>query len=71
MPTAPETRPRLFPSAIPLSEAEQAQWDALSDEERLRLYNEMLNDPADNMTVEDTMDDILAEGRARFASRRA
>ena len=68
MSAAPETR--LFPSAIPLGEAEQAQWDALTDEERSQLYDEMFESPDCNTYIEENMDEILAAAKARLAARR-
>jgi hypothetical protein len=70
MQPASKTRTRLVPGAIPFNDAEQAEWDALSEEERLARFNEMLNDPADNMPVEDTMDEIRASARAELAAHR-
>ena len=71
MQNASKTRRRLFLPAIPSNEAEQGEWDALSDEERLALFNEMLNDTSDNRPVEDTMEDILVEARACGSTQRA
>jgi hypothetical protein len=67
MSTAPATR--LFPSAVPLSKEEQARWDALSDEERLRLYDEMFESPDCNSYIDETMDEILAAAKSRLAAR--
>ena len=69
MRTTPEQRRRLWPSGIPLSAADQAEWDALSEEERLAIFNEMLDDPESNTVVEDTMDDIRRAAKARIAAR--
>jgi hypothetical protein len=70
MQTASKTRSRLVPGAIPFNEADQADWDALPEQERLRLYDEMFDSPECNTYVNETMDDILAANKARMKSRR-
>ncbi len=69
MQPASKTRTHLVPGAVPFNEAEQAEWDALSDEERFALFNEMLASPDCNSYVDETMDEILAANKARMKSR--
>jgi hypothetical protein len=69
MKTDPTTRSRLVPHGTPFSKAEQAEWDALSEEERLRIYQEMFDSPDCNTYVDETMDEILAAAKARLATR--
>jgi hypothetical protein len=68
MRTTSETR--LAPSALPLGDAEQAAWDALSSEQRAALLDEMFARPECNTYTLESMDEILAAAKARITVRR-
>lgn len=59
------------PSALPPSEEELAEWRALSREEQTRRYREALAHPDNGVAVEDEMDDVLTQARARVAGDHA
>jgi hypothetical protein len=56
-------------SATP-TEAERAEWAALSREEQVRRYQELFQHPDCNTFTTDTPDDILVAARQRVAARR-
>jgi hypothetical protein len=60
---------RTMPLATP-TEAEVAEWAALSRDEQVRRYQEMFQHPDCNTFTADTPDDILAAARQRIAARR-
>jgi len=60
---------RAYPSALPPTEAELAEWRALSREEQVRRYREALAHPDCSVATDDSMDAILAEAQARVARR--
>lgn len=61
---------RAMPSALPPSEAELAEWRALSREEQLARYREVLQHPDCQRITSSTMSDIRAEAQRRVAARR-
>ena len=61
---------RATPSALPPSEAELAEWQALSREEQLARYREVLRHPDCQRISDSTMSDIRAEAQRRAAARR-
>jgi hypothetical protein len=61
---------RLLPGAAPFTKAEQAEWDALSDTERLAIFDKMFESPECNTLVDETMTEILAANRARMKNVR-
>jgi hypothetical protein len=64
-----ETKTRAMPSPLPPTEAELAEWNALSREEQVARYREALSHPACDIVTETTMAEILSEARARVAAR--
>jgi hypothetical protein len=60
---------RVFPSATP-SEADVRAWEALPQEEQLRLLRAALAHPDCATVSPATMSDILAEARKRADARR-
>lgn len=65
-----ETATRPFPSALPPTEAELAAWRALSREEQVARYREVLLAPEAERVSKSTMADVLAAARQRVAARR-
>jgi hypothetical protein len=61
---------RAMPSALPPSEAELAEWQALSREEQLARYREVLRHPDCQRISDSTMSDIRAEAQRRAAASR-
>ncbi|WP_035981520.1 hypothetical protein [Bradyrhizobium sp. STM 3843] len=60
----------IMPSALPPTEAELAEWNALTRDEQLARYREYFAQPdCDTFTME-TPDDILAAARSHVAARR-
>jgi hypothetical protein len=57
-------------TARPPNEAEMAAWRALTRDEQVRLYQEALAHPDCGVATDDSMEDILAEAKARLARRR-
>ncbi len=60
----------VMPSATP-SEEEIRLWQMLPRDEQLRRLRTMLNHPDCSTLVDDTMEDILREARARADARKA
>jgi hypothetical protein len=60
---------RSVPSALPPNEAELAEWQALSREEQLARYREVLLHPDCQRISSATMNDIRAEAQRRAARR--
>ena len=58
------------PSATIADEAELAVWNALSWDEQMRRYREVLADPACDRITDASMGDVLAAARQRVAARR-
>jgi len=61
---------RAMPSALPPSEAELAEWQALSRDEQLARYREVLQHPDCQRISDATMSDIRTKARQRAAARR-
>ena len=61
---------RAMPSALPPSEAELAEWQALSRDQQLARYREVLAHPDCQRISASTMEDIRAEAQRRIAARR-
>jgi hypothetical protein len=61
---------RPFPSAPPPSEAELTAWRALSRDEQLSRYREVLTAPDAGRVSKATMADVLTAARQRVAARR-
>jgi hypothetical protein len=68
--TMTNTKTRAMPSPLPPTEAELAEWNALSREEQVSRYREALSHPDCDVVTETTMAEILAEAQARVAARR-
>ena len=65
-----ETATRPFPSALPPNEAERAAWEALSQDEQLARYRDVLQASDAGQVSKATMADILTAARQRVAARR-
>ena len=65
-----DAKTRAMPSPLPPTEAELAEWNALSREEQVNRYREALSHPDCDIVTETTMAEILAEAQARVAARR-
>lgn len=66
----PDTLTRTTPSPLPPTKAELAEWNSLTRDEQIARYREYLAHPACDRITSATMNDVLAEARARVASRR-
>lgn len=56
-----DMKTRAMPSPLPPTEAELAEWNALSREEQVNRYREALSHPDCDIVTETTMAEILAE----------
>jgi hypothetical protein len=65
-----DTTTRTTLSALPLTKAELAAWDALTRDEQVAHYREYLLHPDCQRVGTASMPDVLAEARARVARRR-
>ena len=65
-----ETVTRPFASAIPPTEADLAAWRALSGDEQLARYREVLLAPDAQRVSQANMADVLTAARERVAARR-
>jgi hypothetical protein len=65
-----ETKSRAMPSPLPPTEAELAEWNALTRDEQLARYREYLSHPDCERVSSASMADVLAEARERVAARR-
>jgi hypothetical protein len=65
-----DSQTRAMPSPLPPTEAELAEWNALSREEQVRRYREALSHPDCDVVTDTTMAEILVEAQARVAARR-
>ena len=65
-----ETKTRAKPSPLPPTEAELAEWNALTRDEQLARYREYLSHPDCERVSSASMADVLAEARERVAARR-
>ncbi len=61
----------LLPSALPPTDAERAAWNALTRDEQLARYRDVLLSPDAGRITGATMQDVLIEGRRLVAARRA
>jgi hypothetical protein len=60
-----------LPSALPPTEAELVAWNALTRDEQLMRYRELLLSPDACRISDATMQDVLTEARQLVAARRA
>jgi hypothetical protein len=65
-----ETKTRAMPSPLPPTEAELAEWNALTRDEQLARYREYLSHPYCERVSSASMADVLAEAHERVAARR-
>jgi hypothetical protein len=65
-----DTKTRAMPSPLPPTDAELAEWNALSREEQVSRYRDALSHADCAIVTETTMSEILAEAQARVAARR-
>ena len=61
---------RRFPSALPPNEADLTAWRALSRDEQLARYREVLTAPDAGRVSKASMADVLTAARQRVAARR-
>ncbi len=66
----PDAETRATPSPLPPTEAELAEWNALSREEQVSRYRGALSHPDCAIVIGATMAEILAEAQARAAAPR-
>jgi hypothetical protein len=64
-----ETKTRAMPSPLPPTEAELAEWNALTRDEQLARYREYLSHADCERVSSASMADVLAEARERVAAR--
>ena len=64
-----DTKTHAMPSPLPPTEAELAEWNALSRDEQIARFREYLSHPDCDRVSDATMADVLAEGRERVAAR--
>ena len=69
MTKAPDTKARAMPSPIPPTEAELAEWNALSRDEQIARYREYLAHPDCERVSKASMSDVLTAARRRLAAR--
>jgi len=69
MTKAPDTKARTMPSPLPPTEAEMAEWNALSREEQIARYREYLAHPDCKRVSKASMTDVLIAARERVAAR--
>jgi hypothetical protein len=65
-----DTTTRTTLSALPLTEAQLAAWEALTRDEQVARYREYLSHPDCQRVSTASMADVLAEARERVARRR-
>ncbi|MGO9771278.1 MAG: hypothetical protein ACLPSW_17345 [Roseiarcus sp.] len=65
-----DTKTRAMPSPLPPTEAELAEWNALTRDQQIARYRDYLWRPDCERVSSATMADVLAEGRERVAARR-
>jgi hypothetical protein len=59
-----------MPSALPPSEAELAEWKALSRDEQIARHREFFAHPDCNMFTDETIEEIIAAAQTEAAARR-
>ena len=59
-----------MPSALPPTEAELAEWNALTRDEQIARYREFFAHPDCNTFTDETAEEIVAAARAKAAARR-
>jgi len=65
-----ETKARVIPSALPSSEVELAEWNALTREEQIARVSGFFAHPDCETFTDETAQDIIAAARQRAAARR-
>jgi hypothetical protein len=66
----PDTKTRAMPSALPPSEAELAEWNALTRDEQIARYREFFAHPDCNTFTDETAEEIIAAAQTQAAARR-
>jgi hypothetical protein len=64
-----DAKARAMPSPLPPTEAELAEWNALSREEQIARYREYLTHPDCQRVSKASMADVLTAARVRVAVR--
>jgi hypothetical protein len=70
MTAAKTTQKKILLSAFPPTEAELAAWNALTRDEQIEHYRELLRGSECNTFTDETPEQILAAARERVAVRR-
>ncbi|MGJ4947588.1 hypothetical protein [Bradyrhizobium sp. HKCCYLS20291] len=65
-----ETKTDAYPSALPPSAAELAEWNALTRDEQIARVREFFAHPDCETFTDETAEDIIAAARQRAAARR-
>jgi hypothetical protein len=66
----PDTKTRVMPSALPPSEAELAEWNALTRDEQIARHREFFAHPDCNTFTDETAEEIIAAAQTQAAARR-
>jgi hypothetical protein len=66
----PDIKTDAMPSALPPSEAELAEWNALTRDEQIARYREFFAHPDCDIFTDETIEEIIAAVRAQAAARR-
>jgi hypothetical protein len=66
----PDTKTSAIPSALPPSEAELAEWNALSRDEQIARHREFFAHPDCNAFTDETAEEIIAAAQSQAAARR-
>ena len=64
------TKPRAMPSPLPPTEAELAEWNALTRDEQLARYRELFAHPDCDTFTNETPNQILVAAREQVAARK-
>jgi len=64
-----DAKARAMPSPLPPTEAELAEWNALSRDEQIARYREYLTHPDCQRVSKASMADVLTAARERVAAR--
>jgi hypothetical protein len=65
-----DTKIRAMPSALPPSEAELAEWNALTRDEQIARYREFFAHPDCSTFTDETAEEIIAAAQTKAAARR-
>ncbi len=66
----PDIKIRAMPSALPPSEAEVAEWNALTRDEQIARYREFFAHPDCSTFTDETAEEIIVAAQTQAAARR-